>query len=90
MTAKKYAGVYANYHKIHSSSVTFQQINKAREDIGLDVIRVGNRDCLLCEGEFFSEDLKRNKLCDKCSGKKKEHQGYDPTKRAFKKQEKGA
>lgn len=43
-----------------------KRMNKERSKNDLPPIRYGNRECLKCEDEFFSENLKQEKMCYKC------------------------
>ena len=42
-------------------------VNKFRESLKLGIIVRGKRNCLMCDKDFFSYNLKANKLCDLCS-----------------------
>jgi len=43
-----------------------EQINNLRVHIGMLPVKEGNRKCLCCEKNFFSEDLANQKCCDNC------------------------
>jgi len=42
------------------------QIPTIRKLVGLPQIKTGLRECLTCEKEFMSEDLKNQHCCDDC------------------------
>ena len=43
-----------------------KEINKLRESMNLRPIRAGMIPCALCEQDFFSEDITREKMCETC------------------------
>ena len=43
-----------------------KEIQKARKDAGLAPLKMGFKNCLRCENEFYSEDLKNQHLCMYC------------------------
>jgi formylmethanofuran dehydrogenase subunit E len=42
-------------------------VKKIREHFGISAIKTGYRDCLRCDREFYSDDLKLNKICGVCN-----------------------
>ena len=45
---------------------SIRTINKVRSAVNIEPISRGYRKCLRCDKEFFSLDLKSNKMCSSC------------------------
>lgn len=58
MELRKNAGIA----KLHD----FSKVSDLRKAFGLQEIRRGYRECLMCVREFFSHDLVNMKCCGKC------------------------
>lgn len=43
-----------------------ERLNKYRSSIGARTLRGGVKTCLYCNEEFFSQDVTRVRLCEKC------------------------
>lgn len=43
-----------------------KEIHSLRKMLGLTPLRMGLRNCLKCETQFFSQDLKNNHMCNDC------------------------
>ena len=46
--------------------------NNFRKSLGMRKIKRGKRECLGCEKPFKSQDVRNNRLCDKCKIKNHE------------------
>lgn len=46
----------------------YLEIQKARKKIGLPPVKMGYKNCLRCDKNFYSEDLKNQHNCDNCRG----------------------
>lgn len=53
-------------YRLDVKDENLDSVNKIRKQIGLKIIRRGNRECLKCSKDFYSRDLANNKICDQC------------------------
>lgn len=59
-------GVSMKEIKSQAAIADQRNINKLRKELGMRLIRRGNRKCLCCNKNFASPDIATQKMCNRC------------------------